>query len=120
LLNKLRDKLKELEGYKDRVFYGIAKASEDKNFIWNYIVFGRVERDFSETKLSMTDVYEVVIVMEDYIPEGLINDVISKVEECGLRLKDDPAEYSYTNKNGSDITVELLSIQFTKALKRCC
>ena len=117
LLYKLRDKLEELD---DHVFYGIAGSREDVDDIWNYIVFGRSKMSSSESKKSFTDRYEVIIVRENFIPIGFIDEVINKVEECGLKLANEDAEYKYTRKNNTDLVVEILTIPFIKARKRCC
>ena len=115
MLNILRDKLNEID---KNVFYGVAGSVEDVGNIWNYIVFGRSVMRPNDTKTAFTDVYKVAVVRENYIPEGLIDDVINKVEECGLRLSDDDAEYEYSRKN-DDTAVEMLILTFCKSKRRC-
>ena len=114
MLNKIRDKLQELD---DNVFYGAAKDNEATKNVWNYIVFGRDKMEPKENKTSFTYYFDVVIVREEYIPEDLIEQVIAKVEACGLRLADTPPEFEYKKKN-DDTVVEILVIHFYKAGKR--
>lgn len=116
MLNKLEEKLKEIDS---NIFYGVAGSPEEVNFIWNYCVFGRSRIKSNETKKSFTDVYEVIIVRENYIPEGFFEKVVEKVEECGLRLASEDSLYEYDKKD-ADTVVEILKIYFTKAKKRCC
>lgn len=116
MLNKIRDKLKEID---ENVFYGVAKEIDQTGEpIWNYIVFGRKQMTPKENQTSFTEEYEIVIVRENYIPEKLIDEVIAKVEECGVRFSNQPAEYKYARKNNTDAVVELLVMRFIKSRKR--
>ncbi|WP_302626808.1 hypothetical protein [uncultured Eubacterium sp.] len=110
ILESLSKKLKETEL---EVFYGIADGD---NNLAKYIVYGRDTIVINENKLGFTDKYEVVIVCENYISQELIDDVIEKVEQCGLRLSNENMEFSYFEKK--DIVMELLRIKFIRARRR--
>lgn len=114
MLNKLKNKLEELD---DNVFYGAAKENDSTKNLWNYIVYGRDRMEPNSDKTSFTYYYDVVIVREEYIPENFIEEVIAKVEECGLRLAKTAPEFEYKKKN-DDTVVEILVIHFQKAGKR--
>lgn len=111
ILESLNKKLKETEL---EVFYGIADGDDN---LTNYIVHGRDSIVADKNKLGFTDKYEVIIVCENYISQELIDDVIEKVEQCGLRLSNEDMEFSYFEKK--DIVTELLRIKFTRARRRC-
>ena len=114
MLNELRDKLEEID---ENVFYGAAKDNDATKNVWNYIVYGRDRMESNQNKTSFTFYYDVAIIREEYIPENLIEEVIAKVEECGLRLADASPEFEYEKKN-DDTVVEILVIHFCKAGKR--
>lgn len=115
MLNRIRDKLEEID---NNVFYGGALGL-DKSEPWNYIVFGRKSLRSSANRTSYSDVYEVDIVREEYIPEGLDMDVIEKLtNDLPLKLNGDEFQYSYMTK-GDGIVVEILALEFVKA-RRCC
>ena len=116
MLNELRDKLEEID---ENVFYGAAKDNDATKNVWNYIVYGRDRMESNQNKTSFTFYYDVAIIREEYIPENLIEEVISKVEECGLRLASEPPEFTYQRKN-DDTVVEILKIRFCKSVKRKC
>lgn len=114
MLNKIRDKLQEID---DNVFYGAAKDTDATKNVWNYIVFGRNKMEPNTNKTSYTYYFDVVIVREEYIPENLIEEVIEKVEETGLKLSGQSPEFTYRRKNDGTV-VELLTVHFLKAGKR--
>lgn len=88
---------------------------------WNYFVFNR--KEFSKTGSSRIDLnyyYQVHIIMENYIPEGFEQEVIKIIQEnTGLKLRDQPMQFNYTTKNNTDMVIEMLTLEFTKAFKGC-
>ena len=58
--------------------------------------------------------------MEEYIPEGFEQEVIKVIQEnTGLKLRDQPMQFNYTTKNNTDMVIEMLTLEFTKAFKGC-
>ena len=58
--------------------------------------------------------------MEDYIEEGFEQQVIKAIQEkTGLKLTSDNMQFNYVTKNGTDLVVEMLTLQFTKPIKGC-
>lgn len=107
----------KLKGIDSRIYYGAAKSEvQDKD--WNYIVFHRSNFKKSKNKTSFSDYYTVTIVREDFIPEGIAEQVIDKMEEIpGMRFTETDGEYDYARKPKTDMVVELLSLEFVKARK---
>lgn len=129
MLNEIRDKLTELikdtafiekYGVLEEVLYGTAHKHESSK-PWNYIVFNKGK--FKKGGTSNTDLtyyWNVAIVHEEYIPEGLEEAVIDKILEIkGLRLADGDMPVEYLPKGDSNMVVELLQISFVKTKKRC-
>lgn len=114
MLNELRDKLEEID---ENVFYGAAKDNDATKNVWNYIVYGRDRMESNSNKTSFTYYYDVTIVREEYITENFIEEVITKVEECGLKLTSEAPGFQYVVKNDNTV-VELLTIHFSKSKKR--
>lgn len=114
VLNKLRDKLKELD---ENVFYG-AVDTRMKEELWNYIVFDRLRLRPAQNRTGYSDYYGVHIVREEYIPEGFDIEVINKVLEIdGMRLADGDGQYNYFVKDNTNNVVEMLSLTFVRARK---
>ena len=114
------DKLKtSLDQFGLPVYYGrsFASAKED----WNYIIFNR--HYINKTGKNSQDFnyyYQVHIIMENYITEGFEIGLIQAVEEeTGLKLVDNSMEFNYATKNNSDTVIEMLTMVFTKPMKRC-
>lgn len=114
VLNELRDKLEQLD---DNVFYG-AVDNRMKEALWNYIVFNRVRLRIPTNKTSYSDYFDVHIVREEYIPEGLDTEVIEKVLEIeGMRLASEDGIYNYVKKDNTNNVVEMLTLRFVRARK---
>ena len=114
ILNELREKLQELD---QNVFYGTV-STRMKEALWNYIVFNRAKLRVSQNRTGYSDYYDVHIVREDYIPEGLDKEVIDKVLEIdGMRLASEDGAYTYVRKDNTDNVVEMLSLKFVRARK---
>ena len=106
-----------LETFELPVWYGRTFSKEKDK--WNYFVFNRKELDRSgKSRIDFNYYYQVHIIMEDYIPEGFEQEVIKKItENTGLKLVDQPMQFNYTTKNNTDMVVEMLTLEFTKAFK---
>ena len=58
--------------------------------------------------------------MEDYIPEGFEQEVIKAIQEnTNLKLVDSSMNFNYATKSGTDMVVEMLTIEFTKPVRGC-
>lgn len=120
LLDQFKEKLEELA--KDRVCpmqaveYGLLPAGQNVEK-YNYLIFGRATIGKRGTsKNDFTEYYSVSIVHENYIPDGYIYRVIEKVKEIkGIKLADQDITFDYGRKSGTDMTVEVASIIFSKA-----
>lgn len=116
-LDMIKDALATIDG--DKVFYGLA-AKLGKKDPWNYTVFSRASTDPSDNLTSFSDIYEVAVVREEYVPEGMLFDVLAAVDHIpGLKLaKGRPIEYRYDLKSGTSDTVEMMVVRFAKSRKR--
>lgn len=98
------------------VYYGRTFAKE--NDAWNYFVFNR--QSINKTGTSRIDVnyiYQVHIIMENYIDEDFEINVIKRVQEMtGLKLTGQ-GQFNYVTKSNTDIAVEMLTLTFTKTHK---
>ena len=114
ILEAIESKLGELD---PNVFYGMVKRNMSQT-LWNYIVFDRRVMTSSTNKTGYTDHYRVHIVREKWIPEGLAEEVIEKMEEiAGMKVSKDDMEYNYMQKGNTDTVVEMLTIKFHRARK---
>jgi hypothetical protein len=114
ILEDIETKLKEID---DEVFYGMVDNSVETGE-WNYIVFSRKSMSTSDSKKGYSDRFQVAIVRENYIPDGLCEQVISKMcEIAGMRIASTDCRYTYTRKPNTNTVVELLTIEFVKARK---
>ena len=118
ILEDIKDKLLEID---DSVYYGMVH-SEKKETLWNYIVFNRTTMKASNNKTGYTDGFIVHIVREEWIPDGLAEDVIEKLTGKdgidGMRLGSVEMKYTYVPKGNTDTVVEMLSIEFVKPRKK--
>ena len=115
ILNEIKEKLMEIDS---NVFYGAVHKTM-KETAWDYIVFNRTVMKKNANKTSYTDGYTVHIIREEWIPEGLAEEVIAKMQEIdGMRQAGTDSEYNYVTKPNSDAVVEMLSIDFVKPRKK--
>ena len=115
ILNEIKEKLEEVDS---NVFYGAVDRKMEKE-IWDYIVFNRTVLRTNKGKTGYTDVYTVHIVREEWIPEGLAEEVIEKMSEIsGMTVSGTDSEYTYMMKPKTDAVVEMLSIDFAKVRKK--
>lgn len=114
ILNDIKEKLLEIDPV---VYYGKV-SSTIRESKWDYIVFDRRRIKPSENRTGHSCYYSVHIVRENFVPEGFEKTVIDKVCEIpGMRLAGSDLTFDYTSKPNTDETVEMLSIEFVKAIK---
>lgn len=114
ILKTIKDKLQEVD---PNVFYGMVDDSMRESE-WDYIVFNRKITKPGNEKTGYSHYFTVSIIRENFIPEGLDLTVIEKMREIpGMKLAGTDMEYNYTAKPNTNIVVEMLSIDFVKAVK---
>lgn len=114
ILEDIQQKLEEVD---PEIHYGMADAYENET-LWNYIVFHRSIKKASSNKTGYSDYFTVHLVRENWIPEGLEEEVIKKMLEVkGMRLAGTDGTYDYTRKPNTDVVVEAFSIDFVLAKK---
>lgn len=124
LLDEIQEALQEY--VKDNPQYGFQGVAygampADAHDVKNHIVFNREPTNRSgSSQKDFTKQYAIHIVHEDFIPEDIEFEVISKVTKIkGLRLDSD-IEFDYAWKKGSTSTVvEIASFTVAKAVKGC-
>ena len=73
-----------------------------------------------KSKLDYNYYYQVHIIMENYIPEGFEQKVIKAIQDnTRLKLTDQSMQFNYITKNNTDMVVEMLTLEFTRAFKGC-
>lgn len=113
----LKDIESVLQGIDPHVDYGMADK-EHMETVWNYIVFNRTGVTYSANRTGASDKFDVHIIRENYVPEGLDEEVVTKLCELpGVRVSGD-ADISYAQKPGTNTVIEILSIHFVRARKR--
>jgi len=114
LLNDVKTKLEKVD---NRVFYGVVdKAVRETD--WNYIVFNRTKLAKAKNNTGDSDYFDVHIVREDYVPDGMAEDVTAKMVEInGVRPTSEDAIYDYVQKPNTNIVVEMLTLHFVRARK---
>ena len=100
------------------VTFGIADP-KDIDAPWNYIVYFRTKLRPNENKNSLTDYFTVAVVRENYVPDDVAYDIIDAMLKIpGMRLASDDMEYDYLKKD-DDIRIEVMTLSFCRAKKRC-
>ena len=114
ILETIKEKLLEVD---PNVFYGMVDKSMRES-VWDYIVFNRKITRPGKERTGYSHYFTVNIIRENFIPEGLEVTVIEKMLEIpGMKLAGTDMEYAYREKPNTNIVVELLSIDFVKAVK---
>lgn len=114
ILSDIEAKLQELD---EHVFYGMVDKSQ-KEMIWNYTVFNRRVVRHPANKTAASDYFDVHIIRENYIPEGLDTEYIKSLCELpGVRLAGEDCIFNYVQKPNTNIVVEMLTIPFLRARK---
>lgn len=115
MLEQIESALKEVL---EPVFYGSADDI-DNSALWNYIVFFRDTTNRSEGNLSYADYYTVAIIHENWVPNELIEAVITKMEALkGMRLAKADIEFEYSRKPSTNAVIEVAAIPFVLARKK--
>ena len=113
ILTDIEAKLKEIDS---NVYYGMVHKSRAET-IWDYIVFNRTGVKYSANKTAASDSFDVHIIRENYIPDGMEDAVVAKLTELpGVRVSGDSSFY-YTEKPNTDTVIEMLTISFVRARK---
>jgi hypothetical protein len=112
-LADIEAKLQEID---PNVDYGLVNTNR-KETAWNYIVFNRTGVRYSGNKTAASDTFDVHIIRENYIPDGVETQVVDKLCELpGVRVSGE-AVFNYTQKPNTNIVVEMLTIPFVRARK---
>lgn len=110
MLNEIRDCLEQLN--LGPVMYGRANNVPDQ---WNYIVFARRNLKNGNDKIRY---YNIVIVHEDYIPEGTEISVLKELKNVkGLHIANDDIQYDYMVKKDTQTVVEMAVITVYEVIK---
>lgn len=113
----LDDIKKQLEKVDPKVYYGMVD-DEVKETMWDYTVFNRTKLKSTGNKTGFADGYDLHIVRENFIPEGLDLSMIEKMLEIdGMRLAGEDGSYNYVQKPNTNIVVEMLTLHFVRARK---
>ena len=114
LLTDIEAKLQEID---PKVFYGMVDNSVNET-VWNYIVFNRTTLGFPANKTGASDYFDVSIIRENFIPEGIDTEIIQKLNALpGVRLAANDGEFNYVLKPNTNIVVEMLTLHFVRARK---
>lgn len=114
ILDDIKTKLEEVD---TKVYYGMVD-DEVRETVWDYIVFNRVSLKAAPNRTGYSDYYDVHIIRENFVPEGIDIEVINKMLEIhGMRLADGDGSYNYVQKPNTNIVVEMLTLHFVRARK---
>lgn len=116
-----RDSLQELHDALSSIEKNLAYGTEDliETEVWNYTIFGRDTLQINGTSgKDYSDVYFVMIVRENYVPNELIQEVISKVTEIpGFRIVSGDHQFDYARIGNTKAVAESITLKFAKANK---
>lgn len=114
ILDDIKTKLEEID---QKVYYGMVDE-EVREIVWDYIVFNRSTLKAHPNRTGYVDYYDVHIIRENFVPEGLEIEVINKMLEIsGMRLADGDNTYTYVQKPNTNIVIEMLTLHFVRARK---
>lgn len=114
ILAEIKEKLLEIDPV---VFYGAVDSNKVET-VWDYIVFERKVTKPSANQTGYSHYFTVRIIRENFVPEGMEMTVIEKMKEIpGMKLASNDFTYDYTVKPSTDAVVEMLSIDFVRAVK---
>lgn len=101
------------------VYYGAAGTLSGED-VWDYIVFYRRTLSPSTNKTGLSQVYEVAIVCEEYVPDETVFGVIDAMTALpGVRFADTGGDFQYTTKPNTEQVIEILTLDFTRPMRRC-
>ncbi|MBR3689845.1 MAG: hypothetical protein IKL97_01930 [Eggerthellaceae bacterium] len=113
--NAIMEKLIEVDPV---VHYGTAEK-HDRSAPWDYMVLACKNFNRTASRTGYSDYFEVAIVREEFIPEGLPERVIAAMESLPkVRLAEGSHDYEYAAKPDSNDTVEMLVLKFVAPRKR--
>lgn len=113
----LEDIEKVLKEFDPNVYYGIVDNSR-KETVWDYIVFNRVRVSHSSNKTADTDYFDVHIIRENFVPDGIDTEIRESLCKLpGVRLASADSTFDYAMKPNTNIVVEMLSMSFCRARK---
>jgi len=114
ILTDIEAKLKEID---PNVYYGLVDERQAET-VWNYIVFNRTNIKHSSNKTAATDCFDVHIIRENYIPDGLEDDLIAKLCDLpGVRLAGADTAFNYVQKPNTNVVVEMMTVSFVRGRK---
>lgn len=113
-MSLLVDIRKSLEKIDKKVCYGKSFDDYVKENGFDFIVFSR--KGMKKSKRDITRTFEVSIVRENYIPEGLDIKIIRAITEntCLKFPNDQEMPYNYIRKGDTSDLVEILTLTFVK------
>lgn len=112
----IKAKLEEID---PNVYYGRADKHDFKSKPWDYMVLACKDFNRTSNRTGYSDYFEVAIVREEFIPDGLPEQVISAMESLPkIRLAEGSHGYEYATKPDSADTVEMLVLKFVAPRKR--
>lgn len=113
ILTDIEAKLKEID---PNVDYGLVDTRR-RETVWDYTVFNRTTIKPSANRTAATDYFDVHIVRENYIPDGMDEEVIAKLCSLpGVRIAGD-GQFAYMQKPNTNTVVEMLTLPFMRARK---
>lgn len=116
ILDDIKAKLQEIDPH---VYYGAVDPTNEFS-LWNYTIFSRDRMNTNDNKTSHTYYYTVAIIRENFIPEGLAEQVIEKMCEIpGMRFAPSDHPFDYMVKPSTSAIIELLRLTFYKPKKVC-
>lgn len=114
ILDVIKSKLEEVDPC---VYYGTVDEAI-RETVWNCIVFARTTLKVTGNKTAYADGYDVLVIRENFIPEGTDLEIIGKMLEIdGMRLSSEDGVYTYIQKPNTNIVVEMLALHFVRARK---
>lgn len=115
ILSDIEAKLQKLDS---RVCYGVIDNTIKQSPVWDCIVFGRSNIKYPSNKTSASDYFDVLVIRENYIPDGLDTEIIKALTSLdGVKLAGDTASFNYIQKPNTDTVIEMLNISFVRARK---
>ena len=108
----------ELKKIDPKTFYGTA-AKIKRNEPWDYIVFSRENATMNDNLTSISMIYPVAVVRENYVPEGLEDQIILAMRNVPGMKPTGEIVFDYMTKPGTSDVVEMMVIRFRKSRKIC-
>lgn len=100
------------------VYYGKAGTLTAED-VWDYAVFYRRTIGSTGSKTGFSQVYEVALVFEEFVPDEKVWACIEAMESVpGMRLAETGGVYQYTTKPNTEQVIEILTIDFVRPMKR--